>query len=76
MELIYWPVCSTSRKGGDWVKEVDGEYRILAIYEFHFIRINKIQEIINLLKNILKKYKHIKSKHSQSYIKEGGNIGR
>ena len=35
--LIYWPVCSSSRREGDGVKEMDGIV-ILASCEFNFLR--------------------------------------
>ena len=38
MELIYWSVRSSNRRGGDGVNRVDGGIVILAYYKFHFIR--------------------------------------
>ena len=41
MELIYWPVPSSSRKGGDGVKGSQGGIVILARCEFYFIKEHK-----------------------------------
>ena len=38
MWLIYWSVRSSSSRGGDGLKSVDGGYRYLASCVFHFIR--------------------------------------
>ena len=38
MELIYWSVRSSSRRGGDFVKRVNGGIVILASCVFHFNR--------------------------------------
>ena len=38
MELIYWPVRSSSRNGGDGVKGVEGKIVILARCVFQFMR--------------------------------------
>ena len=53
MELAYWAIRASSRRGGDWVK---GEIIILVPLEFHFITehedpINNI--ILNVLGNVL-----------------------
>ena len=37
MELVYWSVCSFSRRGGDLVKGMDGGMLILARCKIHFV---------------------------------------
>ena len=39
MDIIYCSVCSSSKRGGDGVKVVNGGIVILAAYTFHFIRV-------------------------------------
>ena len=41
MDLIYWSVGSSSRKGGDRLKGVDGVFVSLASYEHYFIGVDK-----------------------------------
>ena len=39
MGIIYYSVCSSSKRGGDGVKVVNGGIVISASYKFHFIRV-------------------------------------
>ena len=48
MELAYWSVRASSRRGGDWVK---GEIIILARFEFHFITEHE-DPINNIILNV------------------------
>ena len=41
MDLIYWSVGSSSRKGGDRLKGVNGVFVSLASYEHYFIGVDK-----------------------------------
>ena len=41
MDLIYWSVCSSSRRGGDWLKGVDWGIVILASCKHHFIKVHE-----------------------------------
>ena len=41
MDLIYWTVHLTSRRGEDWVKWMDMAYRYFSQREYHFIRVYK-----------------------------------
>ena len=38
MDIIYWSVCLSSRRGGDKVKGVNGGIVILACYKFNFLK--------------------------------------
>ena len=40
MDITYWSVLPSNRSGGDGVKGMEGMYRYLARYEFHFIRVH------------------------------------
>ena len=35
---VSWTVRPSRRRGGDYIKEVDGGIVILASYKFHFVR--------------------------------------
>ena len=41
MDLLYWSVRSSSWRGGDGVKGVDGGIVILVSCEHHFIRVHE-----------------------------------
>ena len=41
MDIIHWSVRSSSRRGGDEVKGVEGENRFLALCDLPFIRENE-----------------------------------
>ena len=40
MDILYWSVQASSRRGGDGIKVVDVGIVILASYMFHFIRVH------------------------------------
>ncbi len=40
MGLIYWSVCSFSKRGGDEVKRMDRGIVIITSNMFHFIRVH------------------------------------
>ena len=52
MDIIYWSARSSSRRGVDGVKGVDGGIVILASYKFHFIRVhhNQNSEFVKMTK--------------------------
>ena len=33
MDLMYWSVCSSSRRGGDLIKGVDGGHHFIRVYK-------------------------------------------
>ena len=50
-ELAYWAIRASSRRGGDWVKWVEGEIIILVPLEFHFITEHE-DPINNIILNV------------------------
>ena len=41
VDLIYWPIRLSSRKGEDRLKEVVEGIAVFYSYEYHFIRVNE-----------------------------------